>query len=87
MLQIHPKNDYIQNPESALTERGENRYLCVQGYRIFVSMIRILKKPDFSMPKNCSAGCLYVDDTYDKRCKPINLLDEIYLIAKTPVVP
>lgn len=83
MIQIQPKN-YILNPESALAERGENRYLCVRGFRIWTSDIRLLKDPDRTMPKNCSKGCLYVDDVYAKCCIPISHLDEIYLIEKLP---
>lgn len=83
MHQIQPKN-YVLKPEEALAEREGNRYLCVRGYRVWASDIRLVANPDHTLPKNCSKGCLYVDDVYAKCCTPINHLDEIYLIEKLP---
>jgi hypothetical protein len=82
MLQIE-LTDFVLKPELALEDR-ESAYLCVRGYRVWVSDIRLIENPDRTLPKNCSKGCLYVDDVYAKCCTPINRLDEIYLIKWLP---
>ncbi len=86
MIQILPTN-YILNPQQALADRLETRYpnhwaLCVRGYRIWVSDIRLCENPDHTLPRNCTKGCLYVDDVFAKCCTPINHLDEIYLVER-----
>jgi hypothetical protein len=81
MLRIR-KTSYAQNPEKALDNDSGERYLCVRGTNIFISDIRIIARPDATLPVNCSHGCLYVDDVTSKCCVPIDKLDEMYVIEE-----
>jgi len=55
---------------------GNILFLCKKGNNIFLSEIHLTK------PTNCKDGCLYVDDILAKVCRPIDELDELYLILE-----
>lgn len=79
MLQIR-LTEFAKNPKLALEQSANKAYLCVKNNYKFVAGMRLLKNPDRTMPANCDAGCIYVDDPSQKRCVPIDRLDEIYEI-------
>lgn len=73
---------FVQNPKLATEQSAGKTYLCVKNNYKFVASMRLLKNPDRTMPANCDAGCIYVDDVCSKRCVPIDKLDEIYEIEE-----
>jgi len=79
--------DYAKNPESALDNDSGEQYLCVRGTNIFMSDMRIIARPDETLPANCSRGCIYVDDVTSKCCVPIDKLDEMYVIEEDEPIP
>jgi hypothetical protein len=66
------------NEARTYREGVDQRFLCKQKYRLFVSDISLLKNPDRSMPANVSDGCLYV--LGPDEAIPIDKLDAIYYI-------
>lgn len=70
----------IKDVEGRRKRDHSPRYLCKEdGGRLFVSGVGLLKKPDWSMPKNTDKGCLYVQG--DEMLIPIDQLEELYYIV------
>jgi len=71
--------------KKALARSGDDepRYLCKKSYRLFVSQVSLLERPDGSLPENCpTMGCLYVEPPGKSPLMPVEELDEMYRIVE-----
>lgn len=75
--------DLRQNIEMVSRDAaGTRRFLCRQGWRLFVDSIGDAPTPDDTLPANTPDGhCLYVGPPGKNPCVPIDRLDEMYYIV------